>query len=57
MLISYVAGERVELTVHKESVSYVHQLEKKLMKSNNKYLADQECKWEKFQLYCRGTEN
>ena len=40
MLISYVAGERVELTVHKESVSYVHQLEKKLMKSNNKYLAD-----------------
>ena len=37
-------------------VSYVHQLEKKLMNSNNK-VADQESKWEKFQLFCRGSEN
>ena len=36
-------------------VSYVHQLEKKLMNSNNK-VADQESKWEKFQLLCRGSE-
>ena len=34
----------------------VHQLEKKLMNSNNK-VADQESKWEKFQLFCRGSEN
>ena len=32
-------------------VSYVHQLEKKLMNSNNK-VTDQESKWEKFQLFC-----
>ena len=37
-------------------VSYVHQLEKKLMNSNNK-VADQESKWEKFQLFCRSSEN
>ena len=37
-------------------VSYVHQLEKKLMNSNNK-VADQESKWEKFQLFCHGSEN
>ena len=37
-------------------VSYVHQLEKKLMNSNNK-VADQKSKWEKFQLFCRGSEN
>ena len=37
-------------------VSYVHQLEKKLMNSNNK-VADQESKWEKLQLFCRGSEN
>ena len=37
-------------------VSYVHQLEMKLMNSNNK-VADQESKWEKFQLFCRGSEN
>ena len=40
----------------KNKVSYVHQLEKKLMNSNNK-VADQESKWEKFQLFCRGSEN
>ena len=37
-------------------VSYVHQLEMKLMNSNNK-VADQESKWEKFQLFCRGSES
>ena len=37
-------------------VSYVHQLEKKLNNSNNK-VADQESKWEKFQLFCCGNEN
>ena len=40
----------------KNKVSYVHQLEKKLKNSNNK-VADQESKWEKFQLLCRGSEN
>ena len=39
-----------------KSHGYVHQLEKKLMNSNNK-IADQESKWEKFQLFCRGSEN
>ena len=43
-------------TVFLNKVSYVHQLEKKLMNSNNK-VADQESKWEKFQLFCRGSEN
>ena len=37
-------------------VSYVHQLEKKLMNSNNK-VADQQSKSEKFQLFCRASEN
>ena len=36
-------------------ICYVHQLEKKLMNSNNK-VADQESKWEKFQLFCCGSE-
>ena len=43
-------------TIFLNKVSYVHQLEKKLMNSNNK-VADQESKWEKFQLFCRGSEN
>ena len=43
-------------TIFLDKVSYVHQLEKKLMNSNNK-VADQESKWEKFQLFCRGSEN
>ena len=37
-------------------VSYVRQLEKKLMNSNNK-VADEESKWKKFQLLCRDSEN
>ena len=43
-------------TVFLNKVSYVHQLEKKLMNSNSK-VADQESKWEKLQLFCRGSEN
>ena len=43
-------------TIFLNKVSYVHQLEKKLMNSNNK-VTDQEIKWEKFQLFCRGSEN
>ncbi|KAK2564050.1 hypothetical protein P5673_012268 [Acropora cervicornis] len=31
-------------------------LEKKLVNSNNG-VADRESKWEKFQLFCRGSEN
>ena len=37
-------------------VSYVYQLEKKLVKSSNA-VADRESKWEKFQLFRRGSEN
>ena len=37
-------------------VVYVHQLEKKHVNSNNG-VADRESKWEKFQLFCRGSEN
>ena len=43
-------------TIFLNKVSYVYQLEKKLMYSSNK-VADQENKWEKFQLLCRGSEN
>ena len=43
-------------TISLNKVSYVHQLEKKLMNLNNK-VADQESKCEKFQLFCRGSEN
>ena len=37
-------------------VVYVYQLEKKLVNSNNG-VADRESKCEKFQLFCRGSEN
>ena len=37
-------------TIFLNKVSYVYQLEKKLMYSSNK-VANQESKWEKFQLY------
>ena len=37
-------------------VVYVHQLEKKFVNSING-VADRESKWEKFQLFCRGSEN
>ena len=47
-------GTYPSFTLFKNKVSYVHQLEKKRMKSNNK---DQESKWEKFQLFCRDSEN
>ena len=43
-------------TIFLNKVSYVYQLEKKLMYSSNK-VADQESKWEKFQLLCRASEN
>ena len=43
-------------TTFLNKVSYVHQLEKKLMNSNNK-VADQESKWKMFQLFCLGSEN
>ena len=43
-------------TIFLNKVSYVYQLEKKLMYSSNK-VAYQESKWEKRQLLCRGREN
>ena len=43
-------------TIFLNKVSYVHQLEKKVMYSSNN-VADQESKWEKIQLNCRGSEN
>ena len=43
-------------TIFLNKVVYVHQLEKKLVNSNNG-VADRESKWEKFQLFCRGSEN
>ena len=43
-------------TIVLNKVSSVHQLENKLMNSNNK-VADQESKREKFKLFCRGSEN
>ena len=49
----YIYEIFIKIDFFKNKVSYVHQLEKKLMNSNNK-VADQESKWEKFQLFCRG---
>ncbi|XP_044177263.1 uncharacterized protein LOC122959778 [Acropora millepora] len=43
-------------TIFLNKVVYVHQLEKKLVNSING-VADRESKWEKFQLFCRGSEN
>ena len=43
-------------TIFLNKVSFVYQLEKKLMYLSNK-VAEQESKWEKFQLLCRGSEN
>ena len=44
-------------TIFLNKVVYVHQLEKKLVNSSNDQVADRESKWEKFQLFCRGSEN
>lgn len=43
-------------TIFLNKVSYVYQLEKKLVNSSNG-VADRESKWEKFQLFRRGSEN
>ena len=43
-------------TIFLNKVSYVYQLEKKLMYSSNK-VADQESKWKKFQLLCVVARN
>ena len=46
----------LSFTIFLNKVSYVYQLEKKLVNSSNG-VADRESKWEKFQLFRRGGEN